>query len=495
MTSTLIDHNAALPNSYLPTADQIEIAIDGEAVRVVRYHTFDEPCYLVHVSWPDDAQSHELEFRIKRKYHQADLLGMDGPVALTKGGARGRSLVANVTGQPYLCLACDGIGYVFVAVDPAQSLPQGDGVLTAADTGLLPDAETVQTDAFQAAIDQVSASDALTTLVLGPGHYRTGDFYLKSNVRLHLASGAVLQASDHAADIGDPTLGGHAKGRACLVQAIDASNVAITGHGHVDGNRSVLDMERYFKGMAVFTRCHNLRLDGPVFANACGWNTTPRHSRDVVVQRMKFISNRPRISCINTDGCNPDGCQNLTISHCLAHTGDDAVAVKSTNYGGAVQNCSDITIDGLLAVNNSSTAKVGTETMAERMERISFRRVCAVRTTRLVALDAYDYATIGDISWEDCYVHQFDDVWVESFVVDLQAPEPRVAFRSIPAKATAKRLQVRNITSAQQARARVLARIDDGIAAISDVSEDGITIAGEAATLTWDSHAVVEQPQ
>ena len=54
-------------------------------------------------------------------------------------------------------------------------------------------------------------------------------------------------------------------------------------------------------------------------------------------------------------------------NHPLLYTGDDAVAVKSTNYGGEVRNCCDITVTDLLAINNSATAKVGTETMAEKM--------------------------------------------------------------------------------------------------------------------------------
>ena len=114
------------------------------------------------------------------------------------------------------------------------------------------------------------------------------------------------------------------------------------------------------------------------------------------------------------------------------HTGDDAVAVKASNFTGPAPDCCDIVVINLLAINNSSTAKVGTETVGAHMERISFKNVCAVRTVRLCAVDAYDNAAIRDVSWTNCYVHHLPTNWHNPFLIDIQAPLPANHSASMP---------------------------------------------------------------
>ena len=167
----------------------------------------------------------------------------------------------------------------------------------------------MQTKAIQAAIDHVAHNQNLSTLVLPAGHYRSGDLHLRSGVEFHLCSGAVLQASDRADDIGDAKVSGFDQQRACFINARNEENIAITGPGHIDGNRPALDVDRYYKGMVLLTGCKNVRVDGTFFSDSCGWNLTPRHCDDVTIHRAKLLSNRPIFDCMNTDGCNPDGCQ------------------------------------------------------------------------------------------------------------------------------------------------------------------------------------------
>ena len=154
-----------------------------------------------------------------------------------------------------------------------------------------------------------------------------------------------------------------------------------------------------------------------------------------------------------------------SIDYCLFHTGDDAVAVKTSQKGDKpTADCSDITVRDLLAINNSATAKIGTETMGGRMERIHFERVCAVRTVRLVALDVYDVAQIGDISWIDCHAHQIidEDGISEPFVVDLYAPPDGESFRSHAAQARAQGIQLKRISSNTPAPLRLYAHNSAG---------------------------------
>lgn len=473
----MLDHNANLPKEYLPTADQVAVWIDDAPARVVRYQHFDEPLYFVHVAVDAEAE-HEARVCIKRVHNTVRIhparLGIE-PTKAEKGYR------FEFTGAPYLVIECDGLGYLCLAFEPCREEPEGEEVLHANDAGLRPDPVALQTEAIQAALDRVAGSDRLSTLRLPAGLYRSGDLHLRSNCRLHLESGAVLLASDRAADLGDPSLPGHDGRRARFINAMDGENISITGPGHIDGNRRALDLDGYFKGMVLVARCRRVRIDGPVFSDAPGWNTTLRDSEDCEVRRLKILNNRPRIKCINTDGCNPDGSRTVLIEQSLMHTGDDAVAVKSTTYDGQATAVADVTVRDLLAINNSATAKIGTETVAGVMERIHFERIDAVRTNRLVVIDAFDHACIRDVSFVDCHLAHHDAGWYPGYLIDLRAPLK--AFREIPAKATVRGVRLERIGCDCETQTRFLNRQDPDGLAITGVEARAITSRGHPLEL------------
>ena len=68
----------------------------------------------------------------------------------------------------------------------------------------------------------------------------------------------------------------------------------------------------------------------------------------------------------NNDGIDPDCCQDVIISGCLIHTGDDAIVVKATGpmtrrYG----PCCNVTITNCVLHSRDSALKIGTETRGD----------------------------------------------------------------------------------------------------------------------------------
>jgi len=452
----ITDHNAALPAGYLHTADQVEVRVSGRSLRVVRYRQFDVPLYFVHASLVEG--EHAVEVNIRRHYTRARVHPARHGIKVDT--SKRRKLRFTIRDNPHLVVECDGLGYLFLSFDPLLENPQGGHVLNGAEYGLAPDPVNVQTQQIQAAIDHVSASDNLDTLLIPAGLYRTGDLHLKSRCRIHLASGAVLKASDRAADFYEYATDGSDGRRACLINGRCAEKISITGHGHIDGNRAVLDLERYYNGMVKLDGCSRVTFDSIVLSDSCGWNTHFYACNDVHVNRVKVLNNRPLVNCINTDGINPNACRHVRIEHCLMHTGDDAVAIKSCSWRRdmhpgheeLMQDTSDITVTDLLAVNNSTTAKIGTETDSDLMENITFRRIDAVRTNRLCGIDAFDNAHVRNVRFEDCHVHHFDDAMKDRRLIDLYSPTKEDAFRKIIGKSKIDGVTLRNISSEEPCR-------------------------------------------
>ncbi len=475
-----MDLLAAYPDNPAQIADQVEARLNGEVLTVRRYNRFDEPLYVVQAEVDPEATNKVL-LLIKRKLKEVTLhpkrLGL-------KLEQEKKGLSVSFSGAPYLVVECDAVGYIVLLFEPKLETPEGPGVLFAGDRGIVSDPQRVQTEALQAALDEISASDELSTLRLPTGVYRSGDLNFPSNVRLHLDAGALLKASDNADDIGDPSFPGASWDRASFLHANGSENVSITGHGILDGNRAVLDMGRYYKGLLLFRHCKNVHFEGVSFVDSCGWGVTPRYCDGVVAKRVKILNNRPHYGCINTDGLNPDGCTDVRIEEVFFHTGDDAVAVKSTNYSGEARSVSNVRIRDLLAINNSATAKIGTETMGAVMEEIHFENVDAVRTCRLCVVDAYDLALIRNCSFRECHVHELDGNWEEDGVVDIRMPRDGMGFRPLKAEAIIDTLLIESVHAEDpEAQASALIRMDDGEPALRNLSVKNLTCGGKPASI------------
>ena len=221
------------------------------------------------------------------------------------------------------------------------------------DFGAKGDGQTLSTIAFQAAVDACNR-DMGGTVLVPAGVFLIGTVELKSNVRLHLASGCVLRGSAdgkqyHAIDAvpltGDATLN---DGNVALIFAVGAENVTIDGNGTIDGlgdqfrspargvpppsGRGSADRPYHL----LFHRCKNLTIrDITLKAGAF-------HSiRVIQSQLLKFeglhIHNRVNR---NNDGFHFVSCEYVHISNCDVVCQDDACALFGSCKFVTVTNCS-----------------------------------------------------------------------------------------------------------------------------------------------------------
>jgi polygalacturonase/rhamnogalacturonyl hydrolase YesR len=189
------------------------------------------------------------------------------------------------------------------------------------------------------------------TVLVPPGLWRSAPIFLRSGVTLHLAEGATLQALSDRARF--PILPSHDKnGRmlgsweglpaacyAALVTAIDARDVAITGRGTLDGGGAEGDWWTWPKETRSGARrprtlslvgCERVRLSGVTIRNSPSWTVHPLYCRDLLATGLS-IENPP--DSPNTDGFDPESCEDVTLEGLRISVGDDCIAIKAGKRG------------------------------------------------------------------------------------------------------------------------------------------------------------------
>lgn len=208
--------------------------------------------------------------------------------------------------------------------DPRTFGAKGDGI-------------TKDTTALQAAIDACARQGGGVVRV-GAGTYLTAPIELKSNITLQLEKGATLLGSPDHRDY-PPHDEFRLPDLQPLVSASNATNVAVTGEGTIDGNgqswwddaRSIKDHGILGTGhprpkLILFDHCRHVRVEGITVQNSPMWQIVPYYSDDIVIRNVRILA--PAHSP-NTDAIDPFSSSNVVIDHVFADVGDDDVAIKS----------------------------------------------------------------------------------------------------------------------------------------------------------------------
>src|SRR5208283_2078916 len=121
---------------------------------------------------------------------------------------------------------------------------QTNGIYNVKNFGAKGDGKSIETEAINKAIKECNQSGGGIVLFTN-GIYVTGTLVLLSNVTLELQPGSIIKGSSNLTDFklkSDFNLKGYKSGdsgeglRAGIIVANKAKNIAITGHGIIDGN-------------------------------------------------------------------------------------------------------------------------------------------------------------------------------------------------------------------------------------------------------------------
>ncbi|AEW01536.1 glycoside hydrolase [Niastella koreensis] len=253
--------------------------------------------------------------------------------------------------------------------------------------GAVADGQMLNTQAINAAIDACNKKGG-GVVVVPAGLWATGPITLKSNVNLHLKKGAVLQFTKDFNQYqlvegnweGIPQMRNQSP-----VSATNATNIAITGFGVIDGGgeawrqvrkekltesqwkewvagggvvsedgKSWYPSEQWLKAakmknpgeftpdktpefyksikdflrpnLIVLTKCKKVLLEGVTFQNSAAWCLHPLMSEDLTVRNVTVKN--PWFAQ-NGDGIDVESCNRVLIENSSFDVGDDGLCMKS----------------------------------------------------------------------------------------------------------------------------------------------------------------------
>ena len=221
------------------------------------------------------------------------------------------------------------------------------------------DGTTDNTAAFSKAIADCSSKGG-GRVVVPAGTFFTGPIDVVSNINLYVATGATIKFSTDATKY-LPVVEGSWESSLLynyhpLIFAHDATNVAITGGGTIDGNATSSDWYAWAgkqnadqtnlrtqnaNGVAIeqriygtghylrpsliqFMNCTNVLFDGFTAKNSPFWTVHAVLSTNVTATNLTITG-----SAGNTDGFDPESCTDVLVKNCTIQTGDDPIAIKA----------------------------------------------------------------------------------------------------------------------------------------------------------------------
>ncbi len=149
------------------------------------------------------------------------------------------------------------------------------------------------------------------TVRLAKGIYVSGSIILKSNVRLFLEKGAILEGSKNHNDYQNDT----------FIFAKDAQNIAIEGEGVIDGVDcyNPNGEENFREPHCIrFINCKNLVISGIQIKKSANWAINCRYCSGGIIKNVSIRGGH--------DGLHTRFCEDFRVSGCDFRTGDDAFA-------------------------------------------------------------------------------------------------------------------------------------------------------------------------
>lgn len=295
------------------------------------------------------------------------------------------------------------------------------------DYGAVGDGSTNDAIAIQRAIDDCAAHGGGTVLVPAGATYLSGSLVLKSQVDLHVERGATLQASGDWSDITERSTVSALSGGVVtdsteqsgqFLAAFDATNIAISGAGTIDGagRHYVLEnlgpiyrMPNSRPFTVFFLNCTEVSLRDTLFRDGALWTVRLTGCENVAIHNIRIDAD---MLLPNADGIDLDHCRNVRVSDCHISCPDDAISLKTCEEFPDAGPCENITVTNCVLETRSSALVVGVDAV-DPIRNVTFNN-CVIKTShRGLSVNMGQDSHYENILFSNIIVETqiFDEAW------------------------------------------------------------------------------------
>ncbi len=197
----------------------------------------------------------------------------------------------------------------------------------------------------------ISSAPPNATIFIPKGRYKITSIFLKSDLKLVFDKNVIFSVSTnidvfpiipgivetkkfekewHLSSWEGNPLSTHTS----IINGYNLENVSIIGNLRIEANSSFENwwkepktLRKAWRPKTVFlNNCTNVIIHGTEIYNSPSWTIHPYYCQNIKL--LDIYINNPSDSP-NTDGINPESCENIEINGCVFDLGDDCIAIKS----------------------------------------------------------------------------------------------------------------------------------------------------------------------
>ncbi|WP_019069388.1 glycosyl hydrolase family 28 protein [Streptomyces hokutonensis] len=399
-----------VPSVY-PASTDYKLTVNGTSVPVTKYTGYDIAQLALGTGTATIAVTKLNNTAIGAYSISPQKLGITGTVS-------GPTLTFTVQNDEYLIVKLDGRPNLVIAADPAETnrpATGGTGIFNvqSAPYSAQPNTGAYTTTAFQTALNDAAAygsANATQGIVYVPaGVYTLGNLYLRSNLALYLAPGAVLRYTGEAAHY---AVTGHknSQGRDLtwfISTRYSSTNIKIYGRGIIDGNgQAALAPSNLGVNLLAPIYTSGFTVDGITFRESSSWAVIPLRSSDLAFRNIKLFN---RFDMGENDGIDVMESTNVTVDHAIGIGLDDPFSTKTwpdvadiyKTVPGTARPLDNVTFNDLVSWTYCYGVKVG-QGVYEPQNKVTFQHVVVYDAAVGIGVHhKYGTAAATDLTFDD----------------------------------------------------------------------------------------------
>ncbi|BBH71785.1 hypothetical protein ACTI_84700 [Actinoplanes sp. OR16] len=325
----------------------------------------------------------------------------------------GPTLTFTIHDDAYLIIKIDGRPDLVIAADPVETnRPSSSGA------GIFNVGAAPTTASFQQTLNDAAAWGSATgtqgIVYVPAGVYPVGNLYLRSDLALYLAPGAVLRFTGDRAE-NEVHWRKESQQRDItwfLSTRYSSENISIYGRGVIDGNgKAALAPSNLGVNLLTPIYTTNFLVDGVTFRESSSWAIMPTRSSNMTFRNLKIFN---RFDMGENDGIDVMESSNVTVQHAIGVGLDDPFSTKTwdttvdlfSKVPGNPRPLSDVTFDDLMSFTYCYGVKVG-QGVFQNQQNVTFRNVTVYDAAVAIGVHhKYGTATAGTIRFENIDVEK-----------------------------------------------------------------------------------------